>query len=198
MKYSKEEVLLMKLDPKLKQIIEKNKHISINSPNRNYYHSLIKLVIGQFISTSAALSITNKILLYFNAKTMKVKHFEKLTIGDIKKLGVSTSKAKSIFEITKEFSDLKINKKIDLFSEKELDKFLLSIYGIGPWTLTMFKMFSLGYRDVFSPKDAALRKGMNNANMVLINADHDDYDSYSEKWKPYRTLASMHIWKSLD
>ena len=62
----------------------------------------------------------------------------------------------------------------------------------------MFKMFSLGYTDVFSSKDAALRKGMNNANMVLNNAKHEEYESYSEKWKPYRSLASIHIWKSLD
>lgn len=198
MKFSKEEVLLMKLDPKLKQIIEKNKNIPINSPHRNYYHSLVKLIIGQFISTSAASSITKKILVKFSTKTLNVEHFNKLTIGDIKKLGLSTNKAKSILEITKEFSNLKIDSKIEIFSEEELDKFLLSIYGIGPWTLSMFKMFSLGYTDVFSSKDAALRKGMNNANMVLNNAKHEEYESYSEKWKPYRSLASMHIWKSLD
>ena len=71
MKFSKQEQVLMKKDNFLKELIISNKHINVSKPTENYYDSLIKLVISQFISTSAALSITNKLLLSFDAAVFK-------------------------------------------------------------------------------------------------------------------------------
>mgnify|MGYP006148375833 CR=1 FL=1 len=198
MMYSKEELYLMEKDALLKKTILKNEHLKLREPTHRYYHSMINLVISQFISTAAASSISNKILSSFDTKYFIEDNFKNLKLLEIKQLGLSRNKSKSVLDITHHFTNLEFTKKLNTFSENEFDQYFLSIYGIGPWTLSMFKMFSLGYRDVFSSKDAALRKGMNNANMVLNNANHVEYESYSEKWKPYRSLASMHIWKSLD
>ena len=61
----------------------------------------------------------------------------------------------------------------------------------------MFKLFRLGYEDIFSSKDAALRKAMELAGMIKPNSPHDKYEKYSEKWKPYRSTASIHLWASM-
>ena len=62
----------------------------------------------------------------------------------------------------------------------------------------MFEIFSIGKLDVFSSKDAGLRLAMNNASMVKHESDWKKYDEYAGKWSPYKTIASLHLWKTVD
>ena len=94
MKFSKEEYLRQK--DKIKKIIDMNGHIALR-PNKQYpFDILVGIVISQFISTKAANSIFKKVKAYFNTEYLNPKHFEKLTISEIKRLGLSTNKAKTI------------------------------------------------------------------------------------------------------
>ena len=67
-------------------------------------------------------------------------------------------------------------------SNKELHQTLLSVFGIGPWSVNMFEIFSIGKLDVFSSKDAGLRLAMNNTSMVKPESDWKKYDEYAEKY----------------
>jgi len=198
MKYTNEEIYLMKKDKFLKNVIQKNNSIKFKPRKSSYFNSLINIVISQFISTTAASAISKKILIYFNTKTFSPDQFIDLSIKEIKSFGLSTNKSKSIKEISKIFHESNLAYKINSFSEADLDKILLSIYGVGPWSVQMFKLFRLGYTDIFSSKDAALRKGMEVAGMVNSNSPEDAYDKYSEKWIPYRSIASIHLWSSIN
>lgn len=198
MKYSKQENYLINKDKLLKKIIEKNGSIKFSNKDNNYFHELVGIVISQFISTRAAESIKNKILDHFNSIYFEPKQFEKLNISEIKNLGLSLNKAKSILDITILFSNPKFDSNIHNLSEKKLDDTLLSLFGIGPWSLSMFKLFSLGYEDIFSCKDAALIKAMEVANMVMPNSSEDAYERYASGWSPYRSTASIHLWRSLS
>jgi len=198
MKFSKQEQVLMKKDNSLKKLIISNKHISLEKPTENYYDSLINLVISQFISRSAAISISNKLLISFDAIVFKEDFFENLTYQQIHKLGLTKNKAKCIKDITYNFINEDFSQKITSLSADEFDRYFLSIYGLGPWTLNMFKLFSLGDEDIFSSKDAALRRAMEISGMVSLGSDHKQYDLYANKWKPFRSIASLHLWRSLD
>ena len=197
MKLSKKEEYLSQKDPKLKKIIDENGHIVFKPNKENQFDSLVSIVISQFISTKASNSIYQKIKKHFNEDNLKEIHFQNLTIKEIKKLGLSTNKAKTI----KDLSELYLNKNIeDLsnLSNKELHQTLLSVFGIGPWSVNMFEIFSIGKLDVFSSKDAGLRLAMNNVSMVKPESDWKKYDEYAEKWSPYKTIASLHLWKTVD
>ena len=106
-------------------------------------------------------------------------------------------KAKTI----KQLSELFVTENIgDLskLSDQNLNDKLLSIFGIGPWSVNMFEIFCLGMSNVFSSKDAGLRLAMNNSFMVKPQSDWKKYDEYAEKWTPYKTIASLHLWKTVD
>ena len=198
MKYSDEEIYLMKKDKFLKSVIQKNNSITFKPSKTSYFHSMINIVISQFISTTAAAAISKKILIQFKTNTFTPSQFINLSIKEIKSLGLSTNKSKSIKEISSIFYESNLAYKLNSFSEADLDEMLLSIYGVGPWSLQMFKLFKLGYTDIFSSKDAALRKAMEMAGMVKPNSPEVDYDKYSKKWVPYRSIASIHLWASLN
>ena len=170
MKYSDEEIYLMKKDKFLKSVIQKNNSITFKPSKTSYFHSMINIVISQFISTTAAAAISKKILIHFKTNTFTPSQFINLSIKEIKSLGLSTNKSKSIKEISSIFYESNLAYKLNSFSEADLDEILLSIYGVGPWSLQMFKLFKLGYTDIFSSKDAALRKAMEMAGMVKRNS----------------------------
>ena len=80
----------------------------------------------------------------------------------------------------------------------DLNENLLSIFGIGPWSINMFEIFSLGKLDIFTSKDAGLRLAMNKSKIIKPLENWAKYDEYSKKWSPYRTIASLHLWKTVD
>ena len=197
MKFSKKEKYLIKKDKKLKKIIEKNGHVIFSHSKDNQFDSIVGIVISQFISTSAANTIFQKIKNNFETDYLNELHFNNLTLIEIQKLGLSNNKARTI----KDLSNLYLSKSVkDLtrLSSQELNKKLLSVFGIGPWSVNMFEIFCLGRLDIFSSKDAGLRLAMNNSKMVQPDSDWIKYDEYAKKWSPYRTIAALHLWKTVD
>jgi len=197
MRFSKKEEYLRQKDKKLKKIIDENGHIVFKPVKENQFDTLIGIVISQFISTKAANSIFKNMRENFNSEYLNEKHFSNKTVNEIKKQGLSTNKARTI----KELSDLYIRENIvDLskLSEQNLNDKLLSIFGIGPWSVNMFEIFCIGKLDIFSSKDAGLRLAMNNSDMIKTESDWELYDIYAERWSPYRSIASLHLWKTVD
>ncbi|MDA9711921.1 hypothetical protein N9U49_00745 [Acidimicrobiaceae bacterium] len=197
MRFSKKEEYLRQKDKKLKKIIDENGHIVFKPVKENQFDTLVGIVISQFISTKAANSIFKNMRENFNSEYLNEKHFSNKKVNEIKKLGLSTNKARTI----KELSDLYIRENIvDLskLSEQNLNDKLLSIFGIGPWSVNMFEIFCIGKLDVFSSKDAGLRLAMNNADIVKTESNWELYDIYAERWSPYRSIASIHLWKTVD
>ena len=197
MKFSKKENYLIERDPKLEKIRYDNGHWIIKPSSNHQLDSLVGIVVSQFISTKAANSVFQNIKNYFDTENLNESNFENLTVSEIKSLGLSTNKAKTIKELStlflnNKFSDLTVLNSRDLHNE------LLSVFGIGPWSVNMFEIFCLGKNDVFSSKDAGLRLAMNKLNMVSRDSDWNLYDKYSEKWSPYRTIACIHLWKTVD
>ena len=66
-------------------------------------------------------------------------------------------------------------------NDEELKEKLLSVFGIGPWSVNMFEIFCIGNLNVFSSKDAGLRLAMNNLKMIKPNSAWELYDEYAEK-----------------
>ena len=197
MKLSKKEEYLSEKDPKLKKIIDLNGHIIFKPKTENQFDSLVSIVISQFISTKASNSIYQKIKEHFEVENLNEKHFQKLTIKDIKKLGLSTNKAKTI----KNLSEIYLNKSMGDLTKLNNDKLndkLSSVFGIGQWSINMFEIFCIGNMDVFSSKDAGLRLAMNNSGMIKPDSNWEMYDKYAGKWSPYKSIASLHLWKTVD
>ena len=197
MGFSKEEEYLRQKDKKLKKIIDINGHIVFRPVKKNQFDTLVEIVISQFISTKAANSIFKNIRNSFNSEFLNEDHFKNKSVNEIKKLGLSKNKARTIKDLSNLFLD---ESKVDLsnMNDEELKEKLLSVFGIGPWSVNMFEIFCIGNLNVFSSKDAGLRLAMNNLKMIKPNSAWELYDEYAEKWSPYKSIASLHLWKTVD
>jgi AraC family transcriptional regulator of adaptative response / DNA-3-methyladenine glycosylase II len=70
--------------------------------------------------------------------------------------------------------------------ELRLDS-LTAIPGIGPWTASYVAMRALGDRDVFLPTDVGVRNAL-----ARLGGAADP-----ERWRPFRSYAVTHLWRSL-
>jgi O-6-methylguanine DNA methyltransferase len=74
---------------------------------------------------------------------------------------------------------------------------LTAVKGIGPWTIQMFAMFHLGHPDVFSPGDLGLRKAITALRGARELVSLDTAERFARRWRPFRTVASWYLWRSL-
>ena len=159
--------------------------------NNNYAIALSNLIIEQQISFKAAITIKKK----FDDLTKLLSNREILEIDNetIQSIGISFRKVDYIKNIISFFE----NEKPDFSSlnDKEISKKLCSIKGIGPWTSEMFLLFVFHKPDIFSFGDIAL------INSIKVNYNLNNHDEIKEltlKWKPYRSIASLLLWKSIE
>ena len=78
---------------------------------------------------------------------------------------------------------------------------LVKIRGIGPWTVHMFLMFTIGHADVLPVGDLVVARGI--AKLYGVPVKDKAVDARSQKllveatehWRPYRSLGSMLMWE---
>ena len=197
MEFSKEEKYLRETDQKLKKIIDLNGHIVFKPEKQNQFNSLVSIVVSQFISTKASISIFNEIKKHFDTDFLDEIHFENYTISEIKNLGLSRNKAKTIKYLSNYFMSEDFQE-LTRLNQKTLHETLNSIFGIGPWSVSMFEIFCLGKLDIFTSRDAGLRHAMNKSGMVKADSKWIKYEKYAKKWSPYKSIASIHLWRTVD
>ncbi|WP_338063329.1 hypothetical protein [cyanobacterium endosymbiont of Rhopalodia gibberula] len=83
-------------------------------------------------------------------------------------------------------------------SDKEVYKQLISIKGIGQWTTEMFLIFYLNRPDIFPIADLALINAINYYYAQKSSLSKANIMDLSEQWRPYRTMATWYLWRSLD
>ena len=196
--FSKAEKSLIKSDPKLGRVIENNGHLKFSIKKVDPFNELVNIVISQFISTKAAKGIKEKMLNQLNEESFKILSFKNLTVSQIKSLGLSKNKAKSIKSLVLFFSQNPNSKNLYRMSVEERYDNLIKIFGIGKWSIEMFEMFCVRNKNIFSSGDAAIRVAMEELKMVKKTSDFEKYDKYAKKWDPYKTIACLHLWHFIE
>ena len=195
--YTLEEKFLIKRDKVLSKVIKTNGPIKFSESKKDPFDTFVEIIISQFISTLAAKSIKKKMLKIFKEKKFKVENFENLSVIQIKNLGLSLNKAKSIKAVIS-WLEIQSMKKFFNLTQAEREKSLLKIFGIGPWSVDMFEMFCIRNKNIFSYGDAALREAMIQLGMVDKDATQKQFENYAEKWAPYKTHACLHLWEMIE
>lgn len=190
----KEEYLdtLSAKDPILKQLIS-SYPIPTFRKSDNFLHDLIKYIIFQQISTKAGNTIYNRFLEFhsFKEQNSEFKWEEK----DWKKIGLSHQK-KSYIENLFDTNNLEMINSLSCINDsKEIRNLLISLKGIGPWTIDMFLIFSKHDLNIFPKGDLAVI----NVIKSLYGLDNmNDIESLAKKWHPYQSIATLYLWESLD
>ncbi|RJQ13773.1 DNA-3-methyladenine glycosylase 2 family protein [Candidatus Parcubacteria bacterium] len=186
-------------DKRLGTLIKKQK-INIPKPYRNFFQFLVAAIINQQLSSKAAATIVKRFEALFPGKKFPTpKTVLKMPTRKLRSCGMSGSKVEFIKDVARHFDKGFINvKKLRHWSDEEVVEHLVRIHGVGRWTAEMFLMFALSRPDVFSPGDLGLRRAIQRLYKMKKEPAPKQLKEISEKWKPYRTLASLYLWHSVD
>jgi len=190
-------IRVLKKDPKLAKIINHVGKYQIRT-SRNYYESLVEAIITQQLAGSAAKAISNRFHSLYGKSFPKPIDVINTSDSKLRKTGLSRPKIKYIKELSKAIESRKLRmRSLSILKDEEVIEQLTQVKGIGRWTAEMFLIFSLGRMDVLPVGDLGLRKGIQRYNSADELPNAAEIEKLAERWRPYRTVATWYLWKSL-
>ena len=163
------------------------------------YEVLIESITHQSISGKAAATIFARIkALGANDRAPTPQEMLKLPKRALRKVGLSGAKILAMKDLAKKTIEgiVPSLEEAEKLSDEELVERLVSVRGIGAWTVEMFLIFRLGRPDVLPIHDLGVKKGW----AVTYGKRHmpkpKELLAFGERWRPYRTVASWYMWRA--
>lgn len=194
---------LQKNDPAMKRIIKQVGPFT-GKTTRNRFAALVKSIVSQQISTSAAKTILGRLhaaVIENPGPTFSVTpdDFAGLDVEHLRSAGLSRQKATYVFDLANKVNDQTVDlKNIHRLDDEEAIQCLLQVKGIGRWTAQIFLMFCLGRLDILPSDDLGIRNAVKRAYDLAEVPAAKEVDSIGQPWRPYASVASWYLWRSLD
>ena len=153
---------------------------------------LLRIIVGQQISTKAASSIWQKL----GPQLLKADgQLKNPSQAELLQNGASGPKARYLLAVSQAIRQGRLDlKDVDDLSDEEIISRLVQQPGIGRWTAEMFLIRALGRPDVFSLGDLGIRTALLKLNQGL--GPKSDLSCFLKKYSPHGSLAALVCWRS--
>jgi 3-methyladenine DNA glycosylase/8-oxoguanine DNA glycosylase len=189
-------------DEKLAELISNTVPFQTDSDQlQSPYEALLESIAYQSISGKAAATIFGRIkALSGNGRAPSPEQMLKIRKPVLRKAGLSGAKVLAMKDLAQKTIDgiVPTLEQAEKLSDEELVERLVSVRGIGTWTVEMFLIFRLGRPDVLPIHDLGVKKGWS----VTYGKKHmpkpKELLKFGERWRPYRTIASWYMWRAFE
>jgi len=165
------------------------------------YQSLMESIAYQSISGKAAATIFARVkALSASGKIPTPQEMLKLKTPALRKAGLSGAKILAMKDLAQKTIDgvVPAHDEAMKLSDEELVERLVSVRGIGAWTVEMFLIFRLGRPDVLPIHDLGVQKGWSVAYGKKYMPRPKELLAFGERWRPYRTVATWYMWRAFE
>jgi len=189
---------LKKADPVLGAIIER-----VGPYNIEYrepaFHNLVRSIVYQQLHGKAAATIFGRLQAAAKVDPLTPESILKLRPARMRALGLSNQKMTYIRELARltKAGEIDFGRFPDL-QDVEVIEQLTRCKGIGVWTVHMFLIFALRRPDVLPTGDLGVRAAIKKAYNLPELPKPDEMHRIAAPWKPYCSVASWYLWRSLD
>jgi DNA-3-methyladenine glycosylase II len=191
---------LAERDDRLKHLIEETLPFQIDVADRQSpYEALLESIAYQSISGKAAATIFGRVkALSATGRAPTPQEMLKLRKPVLRKAGLSGAKILAMKDLARKTIEgiVPSFEEAQKLSDEELVERLVSVHGIGAWTVEMFLIFRLGRPDVLPIHDLGVKKGW----AITYGKKHmpkpNELLAFGERWRPYRTVASWYMWRA--
>jgi DNA-3-methyladenine glycosylase II len=194
---------LRRADPVLRRVIDEVGTDGLNDFRadlpRDSYATLIRAIAGQQLSNRAAVAIYNRLLARYGGRPptpaeILAEDPEELRIAG----GLSHAKVRYLFSLAEHVLDGSLDlDSLDDLPDEEVIAALVAVKGIGLWSAQMFLIIHLRRPDVLPVGDLGIRKAVMNLYGLQSLPGPAELTAIGEPWRPYRTLASLYLWRSI-
>jgi DNA-3-methyladenine glycosylase II len=193
---------LAERDESLKRLIGETVPFQIDVTDaQSPYEVLLESITYQSISGKAAATIFSRIkALGSNGRPPSPEQMLKLRKPALRKAGLSGAKVLAMKDLAQKTIDgvVPTYEQALTMSDEELVERLVSVRGIGAWTVEMFLIFRLGRPDVLPIHDLGVKKGWAVAYGKKHMPKPKELLAFGERWRPYRTVASWYMWRAFE
>lgn len=159
------------------------------------FHSLMRSIISQQISTAAARSIHARVLALFPREVPTPKALLKIAVPKLRAAGLSEQKVVYLRDLTQRCLDGTIDEsKFPQMTSQEIIEHLVVVKGIGVWTAQMMLIFRLHRLDVLPVGDLAIRKGFMFAYAMRTEPTKKRMGKIAAAWAAHASVASWYLW----
>ena len=163
------------------------------------YGALLRSIVGQQLSTKAARTIYERLTELFGGRTPTPRELLEVDPELIREAGLSRAKVAYLRDLAEHVEDGELDLELlPELSDEEISEQLTAIKGLGQWTVDMFLIFHLGRPDVLPVGDLGIRRAVQVQYGLRDLPDAPRLQEIAEPWRPWRSLACLYLWTSLD
>lgn len=193
---------LTKKDSRLKKLIQKTGPLDFElQSKRTIFEMLARAIANQQLNGKAAQTILNR----FQALTPgrgfpKPAEVLKLSDEAMRGVGFSWAKVAALKDLSQKMESgiLPSRAKLEKMEDDAVVEILTQVRGIGRWTVEMLLIFQFGRHDILPVDDFGVRAGFQTLMGLKEHPKPKILAQYGEIWKPYRTTASLYLWRAVD
>jgi DNA-3-methyladenine glycosylase II len=163
------------------------------------YGTLVRSIVGQQLSTRAAATIFGRVLDLFGGKVPTPADLIATDPDALRTAGLSRAKVAYLRDLAERVEDGELDlDHLAQLSDAEVAEQLTAVKGIGQWSADMFLIFYLGRPDVLAVGDLGIRRAVERLYELPEIPDPKTLERIAEPWRPFRSLACLYLWTSLD
>ncbi len=193
---------LSRADKKLAALIKRVGPCTLKpQARRSPYEALVQSIAYQQLNGKAAATILGRVKALFPGCAFPPAD-KLLAISEdhLRGAGLSRSKIRAVKDIAaKSVAGLVPDRRaIERLSDDEIVEQLTQLRGVGPWTVHMLLIFTLGRPDVLPTTDYGVQKGFQLTYGMKSLPKPAELHTAGERWRPHRSTAAWYCWRALD
>lgn len=190
---SQDAISFLRDDPDIGHLVADHGDVTLES-GEDFFERLVVSILRQQVSMASASATRERLEDAVELTPAALLRTDRSTLRD---LGLSRQKASYVHNVAEAFVEHDYSR--EYFAEMSDDAViaeLTDINGVGTWTAKMQLMFSFGRPDVFPVEDLGIRKGMHT--LYGDDLERSRMEEIAERWRPYRSYASLYLWRVVD
>src|SRR6202035_4783642 len=196
------EEYLAATDPRMAALIARSLRYNVK-PGRliRPFDALAESIAYQQLSGKAAATIWKRVrALYPRKKWLDPQSVLETPDEKLRAAGLSRNEVAALKDLAAKTIDGTVPSARSLakMTDEEIIERLITVHGIGRWTVEMLLLFDLGRRDVWPVHDYGVRKGFAKTFGRRKLPTPKQLMKLGEKWRPYRSVAAWYFWRALD
>jgi DNA-3-methyladenine glycosylase II len=193
--------VLVRRDPVLAVLIKRHGECGLRTARGpDVFNGLIQSIISQQLSTKAAATIYKRFVALLPEADKPVPHHV-LPLEDeaLRAVGLSRQKISYLRDLSRKVMDGSLQpESLGTLSDEAVIEALTRVKGVGRWTAEMILIFRLLRPDILPVGDLGIVKAIQKAYRLRKPPDAKRMLRIAEPWRPYRSVASWYLWRSLD
>ena len=162
--------------------------------------ALARAILFQQLSGKAASTIVGRVETAIGGKRLHAASLDLIDDPGLRACGVSGNKALALRDLARRerAGELPGLRQMSVMDHQSIVDALVAVRGIGRWTVEMMLMFRLGRPDILPIDDLGIRKGAQRVDGSETMLTPNALAERGERWGPYRTWASLYLWRIAD